>query len=639
MNNKKTDFDEMLDRTSDGKKAKQTEDLIKEVESLNLDIPDEIMKRIKNEVHQSEKQAQISMGGLSKALMSVAPECKGRMRLSVILACVGEMFSFATYFFSAYAAGWLIKRAGGNPASFDELLKYAFLAMGSLLLYFICTGFSTAISHKTSFSILAKLRQTLFEKLKVIPMGYLVDNPVGKIKVILMERVSDMEDWVAHLMPELPSRLLHPALCIIILFFFDWRIGLSIFAPLPIVIAGMAAMMYKYRGRMAVWLSSYANVADRSAEYVRGIPVIKAFAQDKLSYGKFADAVKFYHFSTMKWWKQSWLGKALMTAAMMTPQLVSMPLAFYFYGQGQIGIETLLLALTLPISILPQAFALMTSFELFQMASGNWGHIQELLDMPIQKRPDAEHRAAIDADKGIKFEKVSFSYTDGNEVLHDISFETKPGEVTALVGPSGGGKSTIAKLLAGFWDPSSGIISLGGAETKAISFKQLAEEISFVSQDNFLFDVSIRDNIRLGKPNATDEEIIAAAKAAHCHEFITALPEGYNTKAGEAGGAMSGGERQRITLARAILKPASTIILDEATAYADPENEALIQEAISHLVKGKNLVIVAHRLNTIKQAHQIILIDKGRIIAKGRHDELMKEPLYANLWKQYLGEE
>uniref|UniRef100_UPI000494969F ABC transporter ATP-binding protein n=1 Tax=Treponema pedis TaxID=409322 RepID=UPI000494969F len=420
---------------------------------------------------------------------------------------------------------------------------------------------------------------------------------------------------------------------------FDWRIGLSIFAPLPIVIAGMAAMMYKYRGRMAVWLSSYANVADRSAEYVRGIPVIKAFAQDKLSYGKFADAVKFYHFSTMKWWKQSWLGKALMTAAMMTPQLVSMPLAFYFYGQGQIGIETLLLALTLPISILPQAFALMTSFELFQMASGNWGHIQELLDMPIQKRPDAEHRAAIDADKGIKFEKVSFSYTDGNEVLHDISFETKPGEVTALVGPSGGGKSTIAKLLAGFWDPSSGIISLGGAETKAISFKQLAEEISFVSQDNFLFDVSIRDNIRLGKPNATDEEIIAAAKAAHCHEFITALPEGYNTKAGEAGGAMSGGERQRITLARAILKPASTIILDEATAYADPENEALIQEAISHLVKGKNLVIVAHRLNTIKQAHQIILIDKGRIIAKGRHDELMKEPLYANLWKQYLGEE
>lgn len=639
MNNKKSDFDEMPDRTSDRKKVKQTEDLIKEVEGLNLDVPDEIMGRIENEMQQSEKQAKVSMSGLSRELMSVAPEYKGRMRLSVILACIGELFSFATYFFSAYAAGWLLKQVGGNPTGFDELLKYAFFAMGSLLLYFIFTGFSTILSHKTSFAILAKLRQTLFEKLKVVPMGYLVDNPVGKIKVIIMERVADMEDWVAHLMPELPSRLLHPTLCIIILFFLDWRIGLSIFAPMPIAIIGMVTMMYKYRARMAVWLSSYANVADRSAEYVRGIPVIKAFAQDKISYGKFADAVKFYHFSTMKWWKQSWLGKALITAAMMTPQLVSMPLAFHFYGQGQIGIETLLLSLILPISILPQAFAIMMSFELFQMASSNWVPIKELLDMPAQKRPDEENRADIDGNKGIEFDKVSFSYHDGNEVLHNISFETKPGEVTALVGPSGGGKSTIAKLLAGFWDQSSGTISLGGVETKDISFKQLAEEISFVSQDNFLFDVSIRDNIRLGKPNATEDEIIKAAKAAHCHEFIMELPDGYDTKAGEAGGAMSGGERQRITLARAILKPASTIVLDEATAYADPENEALIQEAISHLIKGKNLVIVAHRLNTIKQAHQIILIDKGQIIAKGRHDELMQEPLYASLWKQYLGEE
>ena len=631
--------DEVHDSDLDSKKIKQNEDLIKEVESLNLDVPDEIMQRIESDVEKSEKQPKISMGGLNKALMAIAPEYKGRMQLSVIFACIGELFSFSTYFFSAFAAGWLIKNAGGNVVGFDTLMKYAFLAIGSLFLYFIFTGFSTTISHKTSFYILAKLRQTLFEKLKVIPMGYLVDNPVGKIKVIIMDRVSDMEDWVAHLMPELPSRMLHPILCVIILFFLDWRIGLSIFVPVPLAFIGMITMMYKYRSRMAVWLSSYANVADRSAEYVHGIPVIKAFAQDKASYGKFADAVKFYHFSTMKWWKQSWFGKALMTAAMMTPQMVSMPLAFYLYGRNQISIETLLLALILPIAILPQAFGIIMSFELFQMASNTWVSIQELLDMPVQKRPDAKNKAAIDNSKGIEFDNISFSYHDGTEVLHNISFKTKPGEVTAIVGPSGGGKSTIAKLLAGFWDQSSGRISIGGVDTKNISFKQLAEEISFVSQDNFLFDVSIRDNIRIGKPDATEDEIIAAAKAAHCHEFISKLPDGYNTKAGEAGGAMSGGERQRITLARAILKPASTIILDEATAYADPENEALIQEAISNLVKGKNLVIVAHRLNTIKQAHQIILIDKGKIIAKGKHEELMKEPLYASLWKQYLGEE
>ena len=631
--------DEVLDSALDSRKTKQNEDLIKEVESLNLDVPDEIMQRIESDVEKSEKQPKISMGGLNKALMGIAPEYKGRMQLSVIFACIGELFSFSTYFFSAYAAGWLIKNAGGKAVGFDALMKYAFLAIGSLFLYFIFTGFSTTISHKTSFYILAKLRQTLFEKLKVIPMGYLVDNPVGKIKVIIMDRVSDMEDWVAHLMPELPSRMLHPILCVIILFFLDWRIGLSIFVPVPLAFIGMITMMYKYRSRMAVWLSSYANVADRSAEYVHGIPVIKAFAQDKASYGKFADAVKFYHFSTMKWWKQSWFGKALMTAAMMTPQMVSMPLAFYLYGRNQISIETLLLALILPIAILPQAFGMIMSFELFQMASNTWVSIQELLDMPVQKRPDEKNKAVIDNSKGIEFDNISFSYHDGTEVLHNISFKTKPGEVTAIVGPSGGGKSTIAKLLAGFWDQSSGRISIGGVDTKNISFKQLAEEISFVSQDNFLFDVSIRDNIRIGKPDATEDEIIAAAKAAHCHEFISKLPDGYNTKAGEAGGAMSGGERQRITLARAILKPASTIILDEATAYADPENEALIQEAISNLVKGKNLVIVAHRLNTIKQANQIILIDKGKIKAKGKHDELMKEPLYASLWKQYLGEE
>ena len=631
--------DEVLDSALDSKKTKQNEDLIKEVESLNLDVPDEIMQRIESDVEKSEKQPKISMGGLNKALMGIAPEYRGSMRLSVIFACIGELFSFSTYFFSAYAAGWLIKNAGGNVVGFDALMKYAFLAIGSLFLYFIFTGFSTTISHKTSFYILAKLRQTLFEKLKVIPMGYLVDNPVGKIKVIIMYRVADMEDWVAHLMPELPSRMLHPILCVIILFFLDWRIGLSIFVPVPFALIGMITMMYKYRSRMAVWLSSYANVADRSAEYVHGIPVIKAFAQDKASYGKFADAVKFYHFSTMKWWKQSWFGKALMTAAMMTPQMVSMPLAFYLYGRNQISIETLLLALILPIAILPQAFGIIMSFELFQMASNTWVSIQELLDMPVQKRPDEKNKAVIDNSKGIEFDNISFSYHDGTEVLHNISFKTKPGEVTAIVGPSGGGKSTIAKLLAGFWDQSSGRISIGGVDTKNISFKQLAEEISFVSQDNFLFDVSIRDNIRIGKTDATEDEIIAAAKAAHCHEFISKLPDGYNTKAGEAGGAMSGGERQRITLARAILKPASTIILDEATAYADPENEALIQETISNLVKGKNLVIVAHRLNTIKQANQIILIDKGKIIAKGKHEELMKEPLYASLWKQYLGEE
>ncbi|WP_083428213.1 ABC transporter ATP-binding protein [Murdochiella vaginalis] len=627
--------DKAAKKTADSK----TEELLEEVESLHLDVPDEIRNRIIQDVKQSEKQNRVSAVGLSHELLSVAPEYKKKIHNSILLACIGEIFSFATYFFSAGAAGWLIQRATGNAVPFETLLQYAFSAIVCLLIYFGLTGISTTLSHTTAFSILSKLRLTLFEKLKKIPMGYLTEHSVGQMKVVIMDRVNDMEDWVAHIMPELPSRLLHPLLCALILFSLDWRIGLSIFAPLPIALIGMAMMMYKYRARMAIWISSYANLADRSAEYVRGIPVIKAFLQDSVSYGKFAEAVRFYHFSTMKWWEQSWLGQSLIVAAIMTPQLVSMPLAFYLYGQNQMNVQTLLLSLILPLSILPQAFVIMMSFELFQLASNNWAPIKELLQMPEQKRPLPEERATLDPIKGVAFDHVCFSYTNEREVLHNISFETVPGSVTALVGPSGGGKSTIAKLLAGFWDPSSGSISIGGIDTQNISFLQLAEEISFVSQENFLFDVSLKENIRLGKPNATDEEIIAAAKAAHCHEFIMALPEGYETRAGEAGGSLSGGERQRIALARAILKPASTIVLDEATAYADPENEALIQEAISHLVKGKNLILVAHRLHTIQQAQQIILIDKGRIVGKGTHEELMSNPLYADLWKQYVGEE
>lgn len=611
-----------------------------EIESLHLDIPQDIMDRIDEQVRMKENQIRITPRGLTRELMAIAPDCKGRMRWSVILACVGELFSFAAYFFSAYAASWLIARGGANPPGFDSLVRCGLAAAASLLVYLLLTGISTTLSHRTSFNILGRLRGRLFAKLREVPLGYLVENPVGKIKTIIQDRVADMEDWVAHLMPELPSRLLHPLLCVVILFVLDWRLGLAVFAPLPLILIGMAAMMYRYRGRSLVWLCGYANVADRSAEYVRGIPVIKAFLQDRRSYDHFADAVNFYHHSTMQWWRQSWFGSALSMAAMMSPLLATLPVAFYLYANGRITVSTLLLALILPLSILPQSFAIMQSFELFQVASNTWLSIRALLGMPPQKRPPGGQNAALNRDLGIAFDHVCFSYQEGSEVLHDISFTAEKGEVTALVGPSGGGKSTVARLLAGFWDQSSGVIRLGGADTREIPFEQLYSEISYVSQDNFLFDCSIKDNIRMGKPDASDEEIQAAAKAAHCHDFIMALPNGYDTSAGDAGGALSGGERQRITLARAILKPAATIILDEATAYADPENEALIQEAISHLVRGKSLLVVAHRLHTIKQAHKIIVLDKGTIAAQGTHAQLIEScQLYRKLWRQYAGKE
>ncbi|MDB7933498.1 ABC transporter ATP-binding protein, partial [Flavonifractor plautii] len=236
-----------------------------------------------------------------------------------------------------------------------------------------------------------------------------------------------------------------------------------------------------------------------------------------------------------------------------------------------------------------------------------------------------------------QFEDVHFAYNEA-EILHGISFQTQPGTMTAIVGPSGSGKSTIAKLMAGFWDVTSGTVHFGGQDIRSIPFGQLMGEISYVAQDNFLFDKSIRENIRMGNPDASDGEVEAAAKAANCHDFIMQLEQGYDTMAGDAGARLSGGERQRITIARAMLKQASVIILDEATAYADPENEALIQQAISKLVVGKSLIVVAHRLNTIRNADQILVVANGEIVGRGIQEELLQScPLYRKMWQDYTG--
>ncbi len=610
-----------------------------EIKKMIPDVPPYIIQSVDKQVELQSSQENISPSVLTKELFSVAPKLRTKLRISTFFACLGELFSFASYFFAAYAATWLLKYFTDGRIAFDQLMKYALVAFVSLILHLILTGISTSMSHSAAFSILAELRKHLFDKLKIIPLGYMVENPASKIKVIIHDKVSELEDWVAHLMPELPSRALHPILCAIVLFILDWRLGISIFAPIPFLLIGMVIMMNKYESKMMLWLTSYATVAERSAEYVRGIPVIKAFLQDKKSYEQFADAVDFYHDSTMLWWKQSWLGMAISMAAVMSPLLATLPLATYLYSQGEITISTFLLSVVLPLSILPHAFALIQSFELYQLASNTWLNVRELLFMKPQIRPEDGFKPDFDTSKGVEFKNVSFSYIKGRQVLKDVSFTAKKNKLTAIVGPSGGGKSTIAKLISGYWDVNDGEILLEGVNTEQIPFKALMEKIAYVSQENYLFDVSIKDNIKIGNPNATDEEVIEAAKAAKCHEFIIKLPKGYDTKAGDAGNLLSGGEKQRIAIARSILKPSDIIVLDEATAYTDPENEFLIQQAISKLIKDKTLIVIAHRLHTIRHADNIILIEKGKVAAMGTHDELLAtNELYQSLNQKYNAE-
>ena len=382
-------------------------------------------------------------------------------------------------------------------------------------------------------------------------------------------------------------------------------------------------------------MEANAHVNSVIVEYVEGIQVVKAFSQGERSYQKFAQAVASFRDFTMGWFRCTWASMNLCLSILPTTLLGTLPAGVALYQAGILDPAQVTLCLMLALGIvspLMSATAFINSMKSMQFAVKD---TRELLNLP--QLTQAEQNVHLEG-SSIQMRDVSFSYggTEGKEVLRHLNLTIPQGKFTALVGPSGGGKSTIARLTARFWDVTGGSITLGGQDIRKLPLKQLSQSISFVTQDNFLFDRSIRENIRMGDPSATDAEVEAAARAANCHDFIMNLEQGYDTLAGDAGDRLSGGERQRITIARAMLKKASVIILDEATAFADPESEAQIQQAISRLVRGKTLIVVAHRLNTIQNADQILVIDQGRLAACGRQEELLNTcPLYRTMWEQY----
>ena len=394
-------------------------------------------------------------------------------------------------------------------------------------------------------------------------------------------------------------------------------------------------MMRDYKPKMARYIKSEQDMNSTLVEYVNGIQVIKAFGRTASSYGSFSDAVAEYHDSTLAWFRQSWVWMAAVRSVVPCTLLVSLPLGVWLLSVGQFTLPAFMVCIVIPLGFIGGVLKFAQAAGQISRMDACLNVVWDFLGEPELARPT---QLVELQGESFAFEEVSFSYREGTEVLHDVSFSTEPGTITAIVGPSGSGKSTVAKLMAGFWDASTGNITFGGVDVKDIPFEQLMEHIAYVAQDTFLFDRSIADNIRMGKPDATDAEVEAAARAAGAHGFINELPQGYATPAGEAGDRLSGGERQRITIARAILKDASVVILDEATAYADPENEALVERAISKLVEGKTLVTIAHRLSTIMGADQILVMDAGCIVGRGRHDELLQScPLYARMWREHQG--
>ena len=568
--------------------------------------------------------------GAIRQLFAFVGESNSKMRISIFLAVLGEMFGIVPFLMVALLADELYR----GTATIQRVLFFCGIDAICQLIKMLLTWRSSLMSHKISFTILKNIREAITDRMAKVPMGFMLETPTGTFKNLIVDNVAKLEDSMAHFMPELPSNIAAPLCSILLIFILDWRMGLASLITIPLGILFFAAMMRGYGPRMENYMRSANDMNSSLVEYVNGIQVIKAFNRSASSYGKYSKSVNYFHNSTMEWWSQCWFWNAAARAVLPSTLLGTLPVGAWLYMEGTLSLPVFLISLVVPLGFVAPLMKVSEAMEQVSMIKGNLEQVTAFLKTPELVRPSEPVSLG---ERTYQFEDVHFGYKE-TEVLHGISFQTKPGTMTAIVGPSGSGKSTIAKLMAGFWDVTSGSVRFGGQDIRQIPFEQLMGEISYVAQDNFLFDKSIRENIRMGNPAATDEEVEAAAKAANCHDFIMQLEQGYDTLAGDAGDRLSGGERQRITIARAMLKPASVVILDEATAYADPENEALIQQAISKLVAGKTLIVVAHRLNTIRNADQILVVANGNIAGRGTQEELLREcPIYQKMWQDYAG--
>ena len=568
-----------------------------------------------------------------KILFSFAAPCKGKMALSVFCA----ILSVAGGFIPFWAVYEILLAFINQNVTLNGILIWCLVGAVGYLLRVACHGISTILAHISAYTILEGIRLKIADRLMKAPLGEVMGRRIGYLKNIIMDKVEDLEPPLAHMIPELTSNLLLPVAIFIWMLVIDWRMGLAVLISPVLAMIPMFFLMRNYNSQYDAYMEANNHVNSIIIEYVEGIEVVKAFNQSTSSYEKFVNAVQSFKEFTLAWFKSTWKSMNLMMAIMPTTLLGVLPVGLLLVQNGSISPAELAMGIILSLSIVGPLMKATTFINEAKSMEYAVEAANELLNLPVL--PDSGKIVSIPRND-IVLEHVAFSYdgSEQNEVLHDVNLELPEGSFTALVGPSGGGKSTIARLIARFWDVTGGSITIGGKNVKELSIRQLSELVSFVTQDNFLFNCSLKENIRLGNPNATDEEVYAAAKAACCDEFIVRLDKGYDTPAGDAGKRLSGGEKQRIAIARAILKNAPIVILDEATAFTDPQNEDKIQKSIMALSKGKTLLVIAHRLSTIQNADQIVVLKKGRIVDCGKQEELLKRcPLYADMWKAHIG--
>ena len=564
-----------------------------------------------------------------KRLLQIAGQRKSLLLASCTLAVIHSVLSLVPYALVFY----IIKELTQSQPNFSTIQQYVIYAIVIVIVSMVAFLLSGILSHIAAFNILYGLRKTITEKVGILPMGYLSHRNSGAFKKIISDDVERIETFVAHQIPDFVKAVALPLLTLGYLFSEDWRLALISCLPLLVLVMIMPLMFgSKNQNLTQKYHHSLEEMSAGIVEYVRAMPVMKIFQQSAETFDKYGKKVLTFHRFVSDWIRHSSPPFAIFMSFASNAMLPVLVLGLYLYFHNGLTLATLLFFLILGTGYMRPVFAMSNMAMQLQLIEQGVQQIDKILEAPVL--PET-HTPQESSHYDIRFDKVSFAYDGEHYVLNDINFIAKEGSITALVGPSGAGKSTVGQLLSRFWDIQEGSISIGGVDIRQLSTEKLMEKVSFVFQDSFMFAQTMYENIRMGM-NKTKEEVIAAAKAAQIHDFIMSLPKGYDTLFGQQGVHLSGGEQQRFQLARAILKDAPILILDEATAFADPENEYKIQLAFSELIKGKTVLVIAHRLSTITTADQIIVFEKGEINAIGTHNELLQSSeLYQRMWNAH----
>ena len=556
---------------------------------------------------------------------------------SCVLAVVSTLISFVPFIAIYYIIRELALHMN-SPAELDKVYITALgwtaggAAVAAILLNFI----ALMCSHMAAFKTLYQLKVKFTNHIASLSMGFHTDNSTGKIRKIVDDNIEKIEGFIAHQLPDIVGSFASPVAILAILFFFDWRLGAATLVPIMVLFA----LQSIYMGKNSIafikkYQDSLEDMNNSSVEYVRGISVVKAFSQTIYSFRKFYASIKTYGDFALEYTKSFKTGYVMFMVILNNLYIALVPVIILLSGRVEDYTKfamSVLFYLIFSVAITAPFMKLMYVSQRGRQIADGIARMDKILAVrPLEETKTPKIAAGFD----IAFDNVSFSYGE-SEALSNVTFNAKQNEVTALVGPSGSGKSTIAHLIPRFYDVNSGSIKIGGTDIRDMDSDYLMSIVSFVFQDIFLFQQSVIDNIKIGNKDATREQVIAAAKAAQCHDFIKRLPQEYDTVIGVNNIHLSGGERQRIVIARAILKNAPILVLDEATAFADPENEQKIQLAFEELMKDKTVIIIAHRLSTVRGADSIIVTDSGCVVQRGTHDELVNSGgRYSEMWNQY----